>query len=65
MISSRRFAAGIVTDHDGADADIIADLAGLPQPSWVAMNPHTHAPDTSSTRSTALYASPMQDTAHQ
>lgn len=28
----------IVTDHDGADADYIADLAGLPQPSWVAMN---------------------------
>lgn len=23
----------IVTDHDGADADFIADLAGLPQPS--------------------------------
>ncbi|MBM7050798.1 replication initiation protein [Rothia sp. ZJ1223] len=43
MISSRSFAAGIVTDHDGADADIIADLAGLPQPSWVAMNPHTRS----------------------
>ncbi|MDY6050888.1 MAG: replication initiation protein [Rothia sp. (in: high G+C Gram-positive bacteria)] len=33
----------IVTDHDGADADYIADLAGLPQPSWVAMNPHTRS----------------------
>lgn len=33
----------IVTDHDGADADFIADLAGLPQPSWVAMNPHTRS----------------------
>lgn len=31
----------IVTDHDGADADWQADLVGLPQPSWVAMNPHT------------------------
>ena len=33
----------IVTDHDGADADYIADLAGLPQPSWVAMNRHTRS----------------------
>lgn len=33
----------IVTDHDGADADYIADLVGLPQPSWVAMNPHTRS----------------------
>lgn len=33
----------IVTDHDGADADFIADLAGLPQPSWVAMNRHTRS----------------------
>lgn len=33
----------IVTDHDGADADFIADLVGLPQPSWVAMNPHTRS----------------------
>lgn len=33
----------IVTDHDGADSDYIADLAGLPQPSWVAMNPHTRS----------------------
>lgn len=33
----------IVTDHDGADADFIADLAGLPQPSWVAMNGHTRS----------------------
>lgn len=33
----------IVTDHDGADADYIADLAGLPQPSWVAMNPQTRS----------------------
>lgn len=33
----------IVTDHDGSDADFIADLAGLPQPSWVAMNPHTRS----------------------
>lgn len=33
----------IVTDHDGADADFIADLAGLPQPSWVAMNRYTRS----------------------
>jgi hypothetical protein len=33
----------IVTDHDGADSDYIADLVGLPQPSWVAMNPHTRS----------------------
>lgn len=33
----------VVTDHDGGDADHIAALAGLPQPSYVAMNPHTRA----------------------
>lgn len=33
----------IVTDHDGADADFIADLTGLPQPSWVAMNQYTRS----------------------
>lgn len=33
----------IVTDHDGADADLIAALKGLPTPSYVAMNPHTRA----------------------
>lgn len=33
----------VVTDHDGADADLIADLAGLPAPSYVALNPYTHA----------------------
>lgn len=29
----------IVTDHDGVEADWQADLAGLPQPSWIALNP--------------------------
>lgn len=33
----------IVTDHDGADADLIAALKGLPAPSYVAMNPRTRA----------------------
>lgn len=33
----------IVTDHDGADADWQASLVGLPEPSWVAMNPHTRS----------------------
>lgn len=33
----------VVTDHDGADADQIAGLAGLPAPSYVAMNPHTRS----------------------
>ncbi|MBF0809382.1 hypothetical protein E4U03_12325 [Rothia nasimurium] len=33
----------IVTDHDGADADWQADLVGLPQPSWVAMNSETRS----------------------
>ncbi|GAA4971724.1 replication initiation protein [Kineococcus glutinatus] len=33
----------VVTDHDGADADVMAALAGLPTPSYVAMNPHTRA----------------------
>jgi len=33
----------VVTDHDGSEADLVADLAGLPAPSYVAMNPHTRA----------------------
>lgn len=33
----------VITDHDGSDADIIADLVGLPQPSYIAMNPLTCA----------------------
>ncbi|WP_162873143.1 replication initiation protein [Austwickia chelonae] len=33
----------IVTDHDGADADLIAGLRGLPQPSYIALNPLTHS----------------------
>src|SRR5690625_1567268 len=31
----------IVTDRDAADADWQAGLVGLPEPSYVAMNPHT------------------------
>lgn len=31
----------IVTDRDGAGADWQAGLVGLPEPSYVAMNPHT------------------------
>jgi hypothetical protein len=33
----------IVTDHDGADADLIAALAGLPEPSYIALNARTRA----------------------
>ena len=33
----------VVTDHDGSEADQVADLAGLPQPSWVTLNPHTRS----------------------
>jgi len=31
----------VITDRDKPDADRIADILGLPQPSWVAINPHT------------------------
>ena len=33
----------VVTDHDGSEADQVADLVGLPQPSWVTLNPHTRS----------------------
>lgn len=33
----------IITDRDKPDADRIADVLGLPMPSWVAINPHTTA----------------------
>jgi len=33
----------VVTDHDGGDADLQAELAGLPAPSYVALNPATRA----------------------
>lgn len=33
----------VVTDHDGSEADHAADLAGLPEPSWITMNPHTRS----------------------
>ena len=33
----------IVTDHDGSDADQIADLKGLPEPSYIALNPFTRS----------------------
>ena len=33
----------VIVDHDGADAEHIAALVGLPAPSYVAMNPHTNA----------------------
>ena len=33
----------VIVDHDGADAEHIAELVGLPQPSYVAMNPLTNA----------------------
>ena len=32
-----------VIDQDTSDSDWAADLAGLPSPTWVAMNPHTTA----------------------
>jgi len=31
----------IITDRDKPDADRIAEVLGLPAPSWVAINPHT------------------------
>lgn len=31
----------VITDRDKPDADRIADVLGLPMPSWVAINPHT------------------------
>lgn len=31
----------VITDRDKPDADRIADVLGLPLPSWVAINPHT------------------------
>lgn len=31
----------IITDRDRPEADRIADVLGLPLPSWVAINPHT------------------------
>lgn len=31
----------VVVDRDESDADQIADLLGLPEPSWVALNPYT------------------------
>lgn len=31
----------VITDRDRADADEVAGLAGLPRPSYVALNPHT------------------------
>ena len=33
----------VVVDRDASDADQIADLLGLPEPSWVALNPYTTA----------------------
>jgi hypothetical protein len=33
----------VIIDHDGSDADLIAGLLGLPQPSYIAMNPYTRA----------------------
>lgn len=33
----------VITDRDAAGADWQADLSGLPEPSYVAMNPHTTA----------------------
>lgn len=33
----------VITDRDAPDADRIADVLGLPTPSWVALNPHTTA----------------------
>jgi len=33
----------IITDHDGVEADRIAELKGLPEPSYVAQNPFTGA----------------------
>lgn len=33
----------VITDRDAPDADRIADVIGLPVPSWVALNPHTTA----------------------
>lgn len=33
----------IITDHDGVDADRVAELKGLPAPSYVAQNPYTGA----------------------
>lgn len=33
----------IITDRDASDADHAAELAGLPEPSYVALNPHTQA----------------------
>lgn len=31
----------IITDHDGGRADEIVSICGLPQPSYIALNPHT------------------------
>lgn len=33
----------VITDRDAPDADRIADVLGLPVPSWVALNPYTTA----------------------
>lgn len=33
----------IITDHDGGSADEFPGILDLPQPSWVALNPHTRA----------------------
>ncbi|WP_098454941.1 replication initiation protein [Sanguibacter antarcticus] len=33
----------VITDHDGSDADHIVGLTGLPEPSYVALNPRTRA----------------------
>lgn len=33
----------VITDRDAADADQVAELAGLPHPSYVGLNPHPTA----------------------